>query len=340
MDPQRRRWVLLGIGSVIAAASVLSAISFGAVHVPLPVIWGILANKLSPGFVEESWTRGTEAIIWEIRLPRCLLAAAVGAGLSVVGATLQAVTRNPLADPHLLGISSGGAFGAIFALLHTGMFLGTATVPAMAFAGALSATFLVLGVSRFTGSTTADKLVLTGVAVSFIVMAAANALVFLGDPRAAHTVVFWMLGGFGLAQWDQLLFPYAALFACSLYFFLKSGDLNAITVGDETASTFGISVRHFRIMIFSIGALLTGVLVAYSGIVGFVGLMVPHIARLFVGGDHFRVLPTAAVIGAIFLLWADIASRTIVAPEELPVGVVTGLVGGIFFVWLLQKRKF
>jgi iron complex transport system permease protein len=263
----------------------------------------------------------------------------VGAGLAIVGASLQAVTRNPLADPHLLGISSGGAFGAIFALLHSGLFLGTLTVPLLAFIGALVATLIVLGVSRLADASSADRLVLAGVAVSFIIMAAANGLIFLGDPRASHTVVFWMLGGLGLAQWDQLIYPLVILILCGAWLALRTNQLNAMTIGDETAATLGIAVARFRLIVFVIGALITGVMVAFSGIIGFVGLMVPHIARMLVGGDYIRVLPASALVGAIFLLWADIAARTVMAPEDMPIGIVTGIVGGMFFVWLLGRRS-
>ncbi|MEM7440729.1 MAG: iron ABC transporter permease [Pseudomonadota bacterium] len=333
-----RRWVL-AIGGLAALLISLSiAVSVGAVPVPTGTVWGVLVNKISPGLVEQTWTQGREAIVWNIRFPRALLAVLVGAGLAIVGASLQAVTRNPLADPHLLGISSGGAFGAIFALLHSGLFLGLLTVPLLAFSGALMATLIVLGVSRLADATSADRLVLAGVAVSFIIMAGANGLIFLGDPRASHTVVFWMLGGLGLAQWDQLIFPLTILLACGAWLMSRTTQLNAMTVGDETAATLGIAVARFRLVVFVVGALITGVMVAFSGIIGFVGLMVPHVARMLVGGDYSRVLPASALIGAIFLLWADIAARTVMAPEDMPIGIVTGLVGGVFFVWLLGRR--
>ncbi len=315
------------------------AISVGAVPVPMGTVWGVLANKLSPELVEPTWSQGREAIVWEIRFPRAILAMMVGAGLAIVGASLQAVTRNPLADPHLLGISSGGAFGAILALLHTGLFLGLLTVPLMAFLGALMATAIVLGVSRIADATSADRLVLAGVAVSFIIMAAANVLIFLGDPRATHVVVFWMLGGLGLAQWGQLAYPAIVLFLSGAWLLSRAPALNAMTVGDETASTLGIPVARFRLAVFVVGALITGVMVAFSGIIGFVGLMVPHIVRMLVGGDYARVLPGSALIGAVFLLWADIAARTVMAPEDMPIGIVTGLIGGVFFVWLLGRRR-
>ncbi|MEM9715391.1 MAG: iron ABC transporter permease [Pseudomonadota bacterium] len=331
--------LLMGAGAVVLALSISMAVSVGAVGIPLNVVWGVLGNQLMPETFEVTWSKGREAIVWDIRFPRALLACLVGAGLAVVGAALQSVTRNPLADPHLLGISSGGAFGAILALLHTGLFIGLLTVPLMAFLGALAATIIVLGVSHFASATSADRLILAGVAVSFIVMSLANLLIFLGDPRATHTVVFWMLGGLGLAQWSHLIYPLAILSICGTYFWLNAGNLNAMTIGDETASTLGIPVARFRLIVFVVGAMITGVMVAFSGIIGFVGLMVPHIVRLIVGGDYARVIPASALFGAIFLLWADILARTVMAPEDMPIGIVTGVIGGIFFVWLLGRQR-
>ena len=337
LSANSRQWTVT-IGSLIVLIISLSiAVSVGAVAVPTATVWSVLLNKISPGVLEQTWSQGREAIVWDIRFPRALLAIMVGAGLALVGASLQAVTRNQLADPHLLGISSGGAFGAIYALLHSGLFLGVLTVPLLAFAGALGATVIVLGVTYFADATSADRLVLAGVAVSFAIMAGANGLIFLGDPRASHTVVFWMLGGLGLAQWDQLIYPLAILVGCGAWLISQSAALNALTVGDETAATLGIPVMRFRLSIFVVGALITGVMVAFSGIIGFVGLMVPHISRMIIGGNYVNVLPASAIIGAIFLLWADITARTIMAPEDIPIGIVTGLVGGIFFVWLLGR---
>ena len=242
-------------GMTLLVISLSLAISVGAVPVPLGTVWGVILNKISPDVIEQGWSQSREAIVWEIRFPRALLAMMVGAGLAMVGASLQAVTRNPLADPHLLGISSGSAFGAILALLHTGLFIGLLTVPLLAFAGALGATFIVLAVSRFADATSADRLVLAGVAVSFIIMAGANVLIFQADPKATHIVVFWMLGGLGLAQWSQLVYPLVILALCAGWLMWKAQDLNAMTVGDETASTLGIPVARFRLSVFVVSAL-------------------------------------------------------------------------------------
>lgn len=333
----RRAGLALGGGGALLL-SILVAVSVGAVAVPLATVWGVLANHLIPGLITPDWTSGREAIVWDIRFPRALLAALVGAGLGITGAALQSVTRNPLADPHLLGISSGGAFGAIAALLHTGLFLGLLTVPLMAFGGALAATLMVLAAARLIGATSADRLVLAGVAISFIIMAGANILIFLGDPKATHTVVFWMLGGLGLAQWSHLIYPAAVLLPAGLWLWTQSAALNAMSLGDETAASLGIPVTRFRLSVFVAGALITGVMVAFSGIIGFVGLMMPHLVRLIAGGDNARVLPLSALVGAIFLVLADTLARIVMAPEDMPIGVVTGLVGGVFFLCLMARR--
>ena len=211
MKPNRKVISFFCLGSILLIISLSIGISVGAVSVHTSTVWGIILNKFSPDLIEQTWSKGKEAIVWDIRFPRTILAIMVGSGLAIVGSSLQSVTRNLLADPHLLGISSGGAFGAILALLHTGLFIGLLTVPLLAFLGALFATFIVLIVSRLTSSTSADRLVLAGVAVSFIIMSCANILIFLGDPKATHTVVFWMLGGLGLAQWNQLIYPLIVL---------------------------------------------------------------------------------------------------------------------------------
>lgn len=341
-SPFRRVRTGLGLALVAAGVLVLSivlAVSVGAVAIPPATVWRIALDHLAPGLVTPDWSLGRANIVWEIRFPRVILAGLVGAGLGIVGAALQSVTRNPLADPHLLGISSGGAFGAIAALLHTGMFLGVLTVPLMAFAGALLATVLVLGVARLAGTTSADRLVLAGVAVSFVIMAGANILIFLGDPRATHTVVFWMLGGLGLAQWSHLIWPLAVLLPCGLWLWAQAARLNAMSLGDETAASLGIEVGRFRLTVFVGAALITGVLVAFSGLIGFVGLMMPHLVRLVVGGDNARVLPASALAGAVFLIWADALARVAVAPEDMPIGVVTGLFGGLFFIWIMGRRQ-
>lgn len=330
---------LLAAGLVALLVFVmLFGVSVGAIGIPLDVVWSVIANHLAPGSVEATWSPGRDNIVWEVRLPRVILGAIIGASLALVGAALQSVTRNQLADPHLLGISSGAALGAIIVLLHTGMFLGLVTVPLFAFGGALLATAIVVGVANLSNATNASRLVLTGVAVSFVVTSLGSLGIFLGDPRAAHTVIFWMLGGLGLSQWAQLPYPLLALAACGAYLLLNARNLNAMTLGDESATTLGIPAARFRISVFIACALLTGAAVAFSGIISFVGLMIPHLVRMVVGGDYRRVLPLSALVGAIFLVLADIAARIIIPPQDIPIGVITGLTGGLFFLLLLRRN--
>jgi iron complex transport system permease protein len=330
--------LLLAALAVVLVAVVLLGVSVGAVGIPPATVWGVVVDHVAPGSLTQDWSAGWENIVWEVRLPRVLLGAIVGASLSLIGAALQAVTRNPLADPQLLGISSGAACGAILVLLHFGMFLGLATVPVFAFAGALLATALVVGVARATRSTDASRLVLAGVAISFVITSLSSLAIFLGDPRAAQSVIFWMLGGLGLAQWSQLPYPLMALAVCGAFLLANARTLNAMTLGDESATSLGIPAHRFRMLAFVVCALLTGAVVAFSGVISFVGLMVPHLTRMIVGGDYRRVLPVAALTGAIFLVLADMLARTIVAPQDMPIGVITGLVGGGFFVLLLRRR--
>ena len=331
---------LVSVALIILLVTVMMVgVALGAVGVPLDVVWRVIASHLAPGSVEVTWSSGRDNIIWEVRLPRVILGATVGASLALVGAALQSVTRNQLADPHLLGISSGAALGAIIVLLHTGMFLGLITVPLFAFGGALATTAIVVGVANLSNATNAGRLVLTGVAISFVVTSLGSLGIFLGDPRAAHTVIFWMLGGLGLSQWVQLPYPLFALVGCGAYLMANSRNLNAMTLGDESATTLGIPAERFRMAVFIACALLTGAAVAFAGIISFVGLMVPHLVRMVVGGDYRRVLPLSALVGAIFLVVADIAARVVIPPQDIPLGVVTGLTGGVFFIILMRRNQ-
>lgn len=331
--------VVLGALTLALALVMAVAVTLGAVSIPLEVVGGVVASHLAPGSVEVTWSSGRDNIVWEVRIPRVILGAIVGASLSLVGAALQSVTRNTLSDPHLLGISSGAALGAIIVLLHVGMIFGLATLPIFAFAGALVTTFVVVGTASLTRSTGASRLVLAGVAVSFVVTSAGSLGIFLGDPKAAHTVIFWMLGGLGLAQWNQLLFPLLVLAGCGVYLLGRARALNAMTLGDETATSLGIPAARFRIVVFVVCALLTGAAVAFSGVISFVGLMIPHIVRMVAGGDYRRVLPLSALLGAIFLVLADTLARLIIPPQDIPIGIITGLMGGVFFLLLLRRNS-
>ncbi len=336
MMARRYALLLIGLGALLLVSCVVS-LGFGPARVPVDVVWHILLNKLF-GIGEVSWNAGQEHIVWLIRVPRMLLGALVGAGLALIGAVLQAVTRNPLADPHLLGVTSGATLGAVIVVLHVGEIVGLLTLPIAAFIGALLSMLLVLAIASRHGRLDSDRLLLCGVAVSFVMMAVANTLLFLGDHRASSAVLFWMLGGLGLARWELLAIPSASVLLGLVLLLGMARPLNALMAGEQTAVTLGLNARNVRLRVFLIASLMTGVLVAISGSIGFVGLMIPHIARRLVGAEHRRLLPVSALLGSVFLVWVDVAARTLIAPEDLPIGVATAAIGGLFFIGLMRKR--
>ncbi len=333
----RFRLLLLGLAVLLALSCALSLV-FGAAQVPLERVLAILARQLFGIEPAVAVSVGQDSIVWQLRAPRVLLGALVGAGLALVGTALQAVTRNPLADPHLLGVSSGAAFGAVFVVLYLGEFAGMLSLPLAAFVGAMASMLLVLAIASRSGRLESDRLLLAGVAVSFVMMAASNLLLYLGNPHAASSVLFWMLGGLGLARWELLWLPALCLLLALVVLLGLGRALNALMAGEQSAVSLGLEPRRVRLLVFVVASLLTGVLVSLSGAIGFVGLMLPHVARFLVGAEHRRVLPVAALLGALFLVWVDVAARTWLAPQDLPIGIVTAAIGGAFFVALLRRR--
>ncbi|AMQ82601.1 FecCD family ABC transporter permease [Pseudomonas glycinae] len=336
MINRRYAWLLIALGAVLLVSCVVS-LGFGPARVPVDVVWRILLHKLF-GLGVPDWSAGQEHIVWLIRVPRMLLGALVGAGLALIGAVLQAVTRNPLADPHLLGVTSGATLGAVIVVLHVGEIVGLLTLPIAAFIGALLSMVLVLGIANRQGRLDSDRLLLCGVAVSFVMMAIANLLLFMGDHRASSAVMFWMLGGLGLARWELLAVPALSVLLGLILLIGMARPLNALMAGEQTAVTLGLNARAVRLRVFVIASLMTGVLVSISGSIGFVGLMVPHIARRLIGAEHRRLLPVCVLLGSVFLVWVDVAARTLIAPEDLPIGVATAALGGLFFIGLMRRR--
>ncbi|XSG82167.1 MAG: FecCD family ABC transporter permease [Methyloligella sp. ZOD6] len=320
--------------------SCIVAVGIGPVSIAVGKVVDIVAGQLGWPVASAGWSLAEQNIVWELRLPRVLLGAIAGAGLAVVGAVLQVLTRNPLADPYLFGVSAGAALGAVIVILHVGPFAGMFGLPAAAFVGAMAAMLLVFAAAHGGGQTpSSGRLVLTGVAVAFILQAVTNTLIVGDAHRAGETVLFWMMGGLATARWDSLLAPALATVLGTLWLSLRASTVNALAFGDETAQALGIHVGRLRIEVLAVASLITGTIVASCGGIGFVGLMLPHITRFFVGGNLKRLLPIAALLGAIFLVWVDALSRTVFAPREIPLGVVTSLIGGVFFLWLMRKKR-
>lgn len=336
----RRRYpVVFGSAAVILVALLVGGVLAGSVGVGADTTVRILGHRLlGPDVVTPDWTRAQDLIIVDSRLPRVLLAAVVGAALAVVGTMIQAVVRNPLAGPGILGVSAGASTGAVVALrFGPASGWGPAVLPLAAFVGALLAILTVVGVSRGPGAMDPVRLVLSGVAVSAVLSAVTSLLVLTApDPGLAGQVLQWTLGGFGGARWDVLVVPVVTLSMVCLLLVPMARRLNALLTGDESATALGVDVSRLRMVLVLLSAVLTGVMVAVSGVIGFLGLMVPHMCRLLVGADHRRVLPVALVVGAAFAVGTDMVARTVAPPIEIPVGIVTALIGGPYFVWLLR----
>ncbi|MFC7974630.1 FecCD family ABC transporter permease [Streptomyces cinereoruber] len=328
----RHSAVVTGLLLALAAAC-LASLALGSVRVPPGQVIDALTGRAGPS--------PYRTIVLDVRLPRLLLGVVVGAGLAVVGTVLQALVRNRLADPFLLGISSGASAGAVLVLVVGigGGITTTLALPAGAFAGALLSLVLVYGLARRGGTMTGPRLVLAGVAVSYVLSALTTLiLAAAGRPEHFREALYWSLGGLGSARWDTLVLPAAVLLLGLGVLLALARPLDLLLVGEEDATVLGLDTARFRAAVFVLVSLVTAVMVAASGAVGFIGLMAPHAARLAVGAPHRRLLPVAALGGALALVLADLGARTLIAPQDLPVGVLTALVGGPFFLWLMRRR--
>lgn len=340
--PGTRSWPAgwpLGVG-VLLVLVVVGGVAWGSVVVPPDGVVSVLGHHLVGLPREPAHTAAQEAIVWDVRLPRVLLAVVVGAGLAVCGAVLQAMVRNVLADPYLLGISSGASTGAAAAILFgVGGGLGASALPASAFAGAAAAALGVYALARSGGRMTSTRLVMAGVAVGYALSATTSVLVFSApSPEGARSVMFWLLGSLALAQWGPALLVVAVVVLATVGLMVLWGrELDALAIGDETALTLGIPPGRLRVRLLLAVSLCVGAIVAASGSIGFVGLVLPHLARRLVGAAHRRMLPLAALLGATFLVAADVVARTVWSPRELPIGVVTALVGAPVLVLLVRR---
>lgn len=329
--------VVVLIGTV--GVSVTLALGIGPVSVAPGEVWRILVHRVAPGLATPTGPAVHETILLEVRLPRVLLGVLVGAGLSVVGVTLQALVRNPLADPHIIGVSAGASVGATAVIVFGINTFGIYSLSAAAFVGALIALLLVYVLAQRSGRLSPLRLILAGVAISYLFAAVTSFLIFRAQNAAViRSVTFWLLGGLGAARWSYLTLPAIAVIGGVVVLTLQARRLDAIMLGDDTAASLGVDTSRFRKQLFVIAALIAGLLVAVAGGIGFVALMIPHMARLLVGSSHRRVLPVAALGGAAFLVWADVGARTLFAPEELPIGVITAFFGAPFFLWLMRSR--
>lgn len=341
----RHRAVVRVLLAAILAAVALTGLSLGAVPLPSGVVLGLLAQALELPISAEP-TEAQAAVLLHIRLPRVILGMLVGGGLAVAGAAMQALFRNPLADPAIIGVSSGAALVAVAVIvlgdtvlqnLHG--LLGIWTLPVAAFLGGLGVTALVYRLSWEQGETHMASLLLGGIAINSLAGAATGLLIYMADDAQLRTLTFWAMGSLGGASWVTVLAALPGVQAACLVIVWHARALNALLLGEAEARHLGIDVERVKRALIAASALAVGTAVAVSGVIGFVGLVVPHLARLLFGPDHRYCLLACALIGSALLIGADLAARTLVAPAELPIGILTALLGAPFFLWLLLRKR-
>jgi len=333
------RWALGAAGVFLVLAALLVAIvagvAIGEMTIPMETTIAAVTNRL--GFTAIALPRIQEAVIWDYRLSRSLVAAFCGAGLALSGAILQSLLRNSLAEPYVLGISAGASTGAVSVML-LGFGAGAISLSAGAFAGALIAFVFVVMLSS--GRQTADRTILAGVAASQLFNALTSYIVSTSaNAEQARSVMFWLLGSLAGVRWPEVTLAASVVTVGLIVCIWHARSLDAFTFGEDAARSLGIAVRRVRVVLLLVTALMTATIVSMVGAIGFVGLVIPHAARFIVGPGHIRLLPACALIGALFMVLADIVSRIVIAPQILPIGVVTALVGVPFFCVILYRAR-
>jgi iron complex transport system permease protein len=339
VERQRR----FGIYSIAALAAGLLAVAslvltVGSVRIPFGQVWAILFSHLPLVNLNADWSSTTDTIVTSIRLPRILLAGMAGAGLGVAGATYQGLFRNPLADPYLIGVAQGAALGAVLGFLVPWSFLGGYLIPVMAFLGALVSVSVVYLIARVGKTLPVTTLILAGVAIgSFLISITSYITITSHDQMPG--ILSWLMGKFSLANWEQvgLIAPYLAAGMAVIFIFAR--PLNVMQLDEEQAVQLGINVERTKLILIAASTLITAAAVCFVGTIGFVGIIIPHAVRLIWGPDHRTLLPLSALSGAILLILADTASRTLISPAEIPVGVITAFLGAPFFLVLLRRKK-
>ena len=329
----KRNTTLLVLAAALLA-TVITSVAVGPVWIAPQKIAAMLANLVVPG--NHTWSEAEAIIIFQIRLPRTFMALLVGSGLAVAGVAMQALFKNPLADPYVLGASSGAGFGA--ALIISLGVVSAIFVPLAAFAGAIIASFTVYALSMIGPRSSVSLLLLSGIALSTFFSALISYLMFVAGSNLQE-LVFWLMGGFWASTWQyvEITFPVILIGAVILYAYAR--DLNLMLSGEESAQHLGVAVENLKRILLVTVSFIVGVAVAFCGIIGFVGLIVPHVVRTFTGPDHKALIPASALFGGILLIWADIIARSAIPGTEVPVGIITALLGAPFFMYLVRSKR-
>lgn len=334
-------WLYIFSGGLLLCTGLLG-LFLSSVTVPIATILHIISEKtLGMGWLQVI-PKNEEMIIWNIRLPRVVLAFCVGASLALAGAAFQGLLRNPLADPYTIGVSSGSSLGAVLVLFFQVSIigLGSFTLPVVSIVSGLTTLLVVFGLVQLSSRSLAiETIILAGIIVSSFIGALVSLIISLGDRDVMTQIIYWLYGSVGMRGWEyvQLIIPFMIIGSIILFYHYR--ELNALALGEETADHIGVNVKRGKAFILVGASLLTGSAVAVSGSIGFVGLVVPHLVRLIIGPNHRHVLPLSLITGGSFLILADLLSRTIIAPTELPIGVVTALIGAPVFAFLLIREK-
>lgn len=335
-------WGTIIVLSLVLILSIGISIALGSVKIDIKEVYNILISNIF-NLNEGAFSSGPlYEIIWNVRFPRVLLGAVVGGGLSVVGVAMQALVKNSMADPYILGVSSGASVGATLVLLVGNIgFLGNYSLQMAAFIGALISCVCVYILANVGGGINPTKLILSGTAVAAVCSSLTSFIIFNSkNDQGIKSVMFWLMGSLAGARWENIKLPFLSLALCLIMLFFMYRILNIMLMGDTCAVTLGVNIKNVRKITLIITSLLTGVLVSVAGSIGFIGLMIPHISRGLVGSDHKKVIPVSLLIGAIFTIWADVIARTLVAPEEIPIGIITSMCGAPFFVFLMCKGSY
>jgi iron complex transport system permease protein len=335
---RHRIYAITGLSALLVVV-ILFATTLGSVNIPFAATLGILLSQLPFINIDITWPSSSETIILDIRLPRVLLAGIVGAALAVAGATYQGLFRNPLADPYLIGVAQGAAVGAVLAFLFP-VALGVATssvIPLFAFIGAMVSVVIVYSLARVGGALPVTTLILAGVAMAALLMAIVSYLITISGEKI-HGVMFWIMGSLSLSQWSEVAITLPAVLLGGVVILLFARSLNLMQLGEEQAQQLGVNVEKLKIILLVAATLITAAAVSFVGIIGFVGIIIPHAVRLIWGPDYRFLLPLSVLVGAVFLILADIVARTVMAPAEIPIGVITALCGAPFFLYILRRR--
>ena len=329
-------WRGIAVGALVVLAAAVTAAGVGAIGLPPLDVMKITAARLPFVDLPQTWPDTWETIVWHVRLPRIALAGIVGAALSMSGAAYQGLFRNPLADPYLIGVSAGAGLGAVVILVAGAGNIGM--LPVAAYVGGLGAVLAAYLAARRSGGVPLTTLILAGVAISSLASALTAFLMIRSDPDL-RPVLSWLLGGFASAQWTHvgLMIPY--FLPCAAVIFAYSRVMNVMQLDEEHARQLGVNVGRTKALLIAAASLATAAAVSFSGLIGFVGLIAPHVARMLWGVDYRSLLPLSMLLGAGFLILADMSARTVVSPAELPVGIVTAFCGAPFFLYLLRRRQ-